>query len=500
MKRKPIVLISLPLFALFALVVEPSDPADASTPCVTTVSMPYCLGTEPTIRMESDVPTVLTPLGESLPMTPVTIIGATGTSSTAAPAADSTYMRAVNCETSSQELCVKKIVINGVTARLVPGYTGSCIGMFATKYTLTGPTMGCSKSADLSGRVQLPDYFVYFSNRKSSCRVETQILKCVNQQVDILPNPSLKNVPRITQLSLDLQLPTSAFETQMGIAGSNGRITSFVPSVQNGNVMHIEVSNPTRKYADYTGTGESGRCGWWSSMIENCSLASSTTDISYDPKFFFYPAPLKNIRMTNDDVVEPNPNGIGGYFSTNAQHIGLSSVDFKTGAYGVTIAGPHESHLGGLNDAFFENYWPAAYLMDNFGITPEQANASTLPVSRILSKASSALPTTYLATPTGLILSSEGITFSTPTVSTRRILLASTTRTVRRPDIIAAAGLKNIKNPSEITISAAKKARGLLIISKSGVRFTKRGTFDLSLIFKDSSGRNTTRIVRVSVK
>jgi hypothetical protein len=500
MKRNPFVLIALSLFALFAIVVEFSEPASATSPCITTVSMPYCLGTEPTVRMESDVPTVLTPLGDWLPMSPVTIIGGTGTSSTAVPAAESSYMRAVNCETSSQELCVKKIVINGVTARLVPGYTGSCIGMFATKYTLTGPAMGCSKSADLNGKVQLPDYFVYFSNRKSSCRVETQVLKCVNQQVDILPNPSLKNVPRITQLSLDLQLPTSAFETQMGIAGSNGRITSFVPSIQNGNVMHIEVSNPTRKYADYTGASTSGRCGWWSPTIESCSLASSTTDISYDPKFFFYPAPLKNTQMTNDGVVEPNPNGIGAYFSTNAQHIGLSSVDFKTGAYGVTVAGPHESHLGGLNEAFFENYWPAAYLMDNFGITPEQANASTLPVSRTLSKASSALPTTYQATATGLILSSEGITFSTPTVSTRRILLASTTRMVRQLDIIAAAGLKSVKKPGQISISSAKKDRGSIIISKSGVRFTKRGAFDLSLIFKDSNGKNATRIVRVSVK
>jgi hypothetical protein len=264
--------------------------------------------------------------------------------------------------------------------------------------------------------------------------------------------------------------------------------------------MHIEVSNPMRRYADYIGTSTSGRCGWWNPTIETCSLAASTTDISYDPKFFFYPAPLKNIQMTNDGVVEPNPNGIGAYFSTNAQHIGLSSVDFKTGAYGVTVAGPHESHLGGLNEAYFENYWPAAYLMDNFGLTPQQANASTLPVSRTLSKVSSALPTTYTPTATGLMMSSEGITFSTPTVSTRRVLLASTNRTVRNLNIIAAAGLKGVKKSSQVTISAPKKNRSSIIVSKSGVQFTKRGTFDLSLVFKDSNGKTATRVVRVSVK
>lgn len=500
MKRSFLTFVGFLICGFLVTVAELAKPVNATSPCITTASMPYCLGTEPTIRMESDVPTVLTPLGSAPPSTPVTIIGATGTSSTQVPSAETSYMRAVSCDTSTQELCVKQIVINGVVARLVPGYTGSCIGMFATKYTLTGPAMGCTKSMDLTGRVQLPDYFVYFSKRTSKCRFETQILDCVNQQVDIMPNPSLKNVPRITKLALDLRVPTSAFETQMGTAGSNGKITSFVPSVKNANVMHIEITDPARKFADYTGTSTAGRCGWWSPTLESCSLAATTTDINYDPKFFFYPAPLKNVKISADGVVEPNPNGIGSYFSTDAQHIGLSTVDFTTGAYGVTVAGPHESHLGGLNEAFFENFWPAAYLMDNFGITPSQANSSTLPVSRTLSKSSNPLSTTYQATADGLLLSSKGITFSTPTVSTRRVLLASKARVVPRAEVISAAGWRSVAKQAQITIASTKKDRSSVLVSKAGVRFTKRGVFDLLLTFKDSDGSLVKRSVRVSVK
>lgn len=499
MKRLLFGITVLSISGLSAVMYETARSVEASPPCMTSASMPYCLGSEPAIRMASDVPTVLTPLGSARPMTPVMIVGATGTSSPES-AESANFMRAVSCETSSQELCVKEIVINGTNARLVPGYTGSCISQFATKYTLQGPAMGCTKSMDLDMKTQLPDYFVYFSRSKSGCRVDTQVLDCISQQVDIMPNPGLKNVPRITQLALSLQLPNSAFETQMGVAGSNGRITSFIPSVQNGNVMRIEITDPSRRFADYTGTSTSGRCGWWTPFIDRCTLASATTEISNDPKFFFYPAPLKNVRVEADGIVEPNPIGIGSYFSTDAQHVGLSSFNFETGAYGVTVAGPHESHLGGLNEAYLENYWPAAYVMDNFGITPAQANAVTLPVTRTFLGSNTALSTTYRATDQGLLLSSTGITFSTPTVSVRRVVSAAAGQMVRRTDIIAAAGLRTLPSPNQIVISTTKKDRKVASVSKSGVRFTRRGSYDILLNFKDANGKTSKRYVRVNVK
>ena len=493
------------VFGLFACLLtatesfeSPLPSAEATAPCITTITAPRCLSDRVTTRMDSPVPTVLTPLGSSQPFSPVTIIDATGTSSPQSSTA-AKYMRAVNCETSSAELCVKKIVINGVEARLVPGYTGSCIGQMSQTGFLGGPAMGCTQSMDLNSVVQLPDYVVLFSDKSSKCVNSGQSFNCVNQQVEIIPNPTLSNVPRITTMTLELQTPSDNFATQMGIVGSNGTITKFIPSVLNHNVVHVEISDPTRKLAK--STSNSGElCPWWTPIIDKCTLESTTTEINYDPRFFFYPAPLKNVKMSDDGVVEVNPNGIGSFYSSNTQHLGLSSMDFTTGSYGIKVAGPHESHLGGLNTGDLTFFWPTEYLLDNFGLKPSEANATTLPFSATSTSGNTILNASYQPKSDGLLVTASGITFSAPLVAARRVLLTQPNKKIPRSILFSAAGLRSESNLSQATITFAKKFKSAIVTSKSGLVIKRRGSFEVSINYTDAQGKRTSRVLKLVVK
>ena len=177
-----------------------------------------------------------------------------------------------------------------------------------------------------------------------------------------------------------------------------------------------------------------------------------------------------------------DPASFGGFMDTDASVFGLASTDRLTGAAQLKIAGPHfqmdeveivetpnpcpltpvqcasiitnpwgsnpcpltpvqcASAIANpwgstttrvvkntepiLNRSIFRAYIPAAYLMNSFGLTPAQANLTTLPVKRTTNSTDSAVvpTTTYTPVAGGIQIVTTGITFSVPTMSLSRIL------------------------------------------------------------------------------
>ena len=253
-----------------------------------------------------------------------------------------------------------------------------------------------------------------------------------------------------------------------------------------------------------------------------------------------------------------DPASFGGFMDTDASVFGLASTDRLTGAAQLKIAGPHfqmdeveivetpnpcpltpvqcasiitnpwgsnpcpltpvqcASAIANpwgstttrvvkntepiLNRSIFRAYIPAAYLMNSFGLTPAQANLTTLPVKRTTNSTDSAVvpTTTYTPVAGGIQIVTTGIGFSVPTISMARILTVKKGSKVSTTSLLKAAGVFQAKRFGSITIATSAKNG----VTKTGsfIRFSKKKAITLSLRYKPSKKSAATRTLQIVVK
>jgi hypothetical protein len=398
---------------------------------------------------------------------------------------------AVKCTYSRASLCVDTIRINGQEATLVEGYTGSCISMAILN---SSPMMGCSKSTDLNGTTQLTDFVANIQSFETPCVVEGAQTACRSSNFSLLPNSGQTGQSLITNAEITMRTtPGLGFNKQVGTVVANAKIVSFTPSSVTSDLVKVDVLAPSRN------VGQLIQCSWFTVTIDTCALSESTSAVENSLRMYMYTAPLKNVALEND-LVEPNPAGVGAYFTTDAQHVGLSSINFTTGRFGVRVAGPHSTAAGGLNTSYTEWYWPAAFVDSLFGLQPEQVNSSTVEVNRSTTSSSDALVATFAATAAGVKITATGITFSAPNVGLRRIVTVKKGNIIPVSLLVAAAGLKNDPAAKNAKVTLSAKLKKSLTLSNKSIKTLKKGSFEIPFSFKDASKKSITKIVKIVVK
>lgn len=398
---------------------------------------------------------------------------------------------AVKCSYSRATLCVDTIRINGQEATLVEGYAWSCISMAISNSPIT---TGCSKSADLNGNTQLTDFVANIQTFETPCVVEGVTTACRSSNFLLIPNAGQTGQPIITSAEVTLRTsPGLGFNKQIGTVIANAKIVSFTPSSVTSDLVKVDVLAPSRN------TGELVQCSWFTVTIDTCALSETTSAVENGLRMYMYTAPLKNVALEND-LVEPNPAGVGAYFTTDAQHVGLSSINFTTGRFGVRVAGPHNASAGGLNTSYTEWYWPAAFVDSLFGLLPDQVNSSTVEVNRSTTSSSDALVATFAATEAGVKITATGITFSAPNVGLRRIVTVKKGNIIPVSLLVAAAGLKNDPAAKNAKVTLSAKLKKSLTLSNKSIKTLKKGSFEIPFSFKDTSKKSITKIVKIVVK
>jgi len=398
---------------------------------------------------------------------------------------------AVKCTYSRASLCVDTIRINGQEATLVEGYTGSCISMAIANRS---PVMGCTKPSDLNGNTQLTDFIADIQSFETPCVVDGVTTACRSSNFSLLLNTEQTGQPRITNAEVTLRTtPGIGFNKQVGTVVANAKIASFTPSSVTSDVVKVDVLAPSRNIGGLV------QCSWFTVTIDTCALSDAVSAVENGLRMYMYTAPLKNVKLDNG-LVEPNPAGVGAYFTTDAQHVGLSEINYATGRFGVRVSGPHHAAAGELNTSYTEWYWPAAYVDSLFGLQPDQVNSSTVEVNRSTTSSSDSLVSTFAATAAGVKITATGITFSAPNVGVRRIVTVKKGKNIPMSTLVAAAGLKNDPQAKNAKVTLSAKLKKSFALSNKSVKASQKGAFEIPFTYKDASKKSITKMVKIVVK
>ena len=398
---------------------------------------------------------------------------------------------AVKCTYSRASLCVDTIRINGQEATLVEGYTGSCISMAIANRS---PMMGCTKPSDLNGNTQLTDFIADIQSFETPCVVDGVTTACRSSNFSLLLNTEQTGQPRITNAEVTLRTtPGIGFNKQVGTVVANAKIASFTPSSVTSDVVKVDVLAPSRNIGGLV------QCSWFTVTIDTCALSDAVSTVDNGLRMYMYTAPLKNVKLDNG-LVEPNPAGVGAYFTTDAQHVGLSEINYATGRFGVRVSGPHHSSTGALNTSYTEWYWPAAFVDSLFGLLPDQVNSNTVEVNRSTTGSSTALVATFAATSAGVKITATGITFSAPNVGLRRIVTVKKGKSIPISTLVAAAGLKNDPRAKNAKVTLNAQLKKSFALSNKLVKTSQKGAFEIPFTYKDASKKSITKMVKIVVK
>jgi hypothetical protein len=338
---------------------------------------------------------------------------------------------------------------------------------------------------------------------------------------------------------------------RVGALISNGAVKSFTPAAPGLRDVATIVVSPT---TTYDATGSASSCSGWAPAIDLCDIPEKATAVTSNRVVVFLLPGFRNSIVPPEELLDGcvkdlannclvnvfDPTGLGGWMDTDASIFGLASTDRLTGAAQLKIAGPHyqldqlaqteevsrtanpcpyissicgdRTGLWGytvttivknvepiLNLSVFRAFIPSAYLMNSFGLTPAQVNATTLPVRRTTTDSSTIPNTTYLPVEGGVRIDTTGIGFSVPTISMSRVLTVRKGAKVSATTLIKAAGLYKARKFGPITVVATKKNGA----AKSGTnyRFGLKKTINLSIKYKPSKkAPKTTRTLQVIVK
>ena len=400
------------------------------------------------------------------------------------------------------------------------------------------------------------DYTVAGGVYSTPCRfLETTATSCEAPYMVVYPKGGISAKPTGSQVLGEVTInfrrqPGTDPTARVGTVISNGAIQSFTPAAPGVRDVATIVVKPT--LTQNYGVGASS-CSGWSPAIEMCDIGEKATYASANRLVAFLLPGFRNSVVPPDDLLDGcvrnadgsgcivnvfDPASFGGWMDTDASVFGLASTDRLTGAAQLKIAGPHfqmddveyivtpnpcpltpiqcANTLGNpwgststrvvknaepiLNQSTFRAYIPAAYLMNSFGLTPAQANLTTLPVKRTTNSTDSAVvpTTTYTPVADGVQIVTTGITFSVPTMSMSRILTVKKGSKVSTTAILKAAGVFQAKRFGSITIATSAKNG----VTKTGsfIRFSKKKAITLSLRYKPSKKSAATRTLQIVVK
>jgi len=400
------------------------------------------------------------------------------------------------------------------------------------------------------------DYTVAGGVYSTPCRfLETTATSCEAPYMVVYPKGGISATPTGSQVLGEVTInfrrqPGTDPTARVGTVISNGAIQSFTPAAPGVRDVAAIVVKPT--LTQNYGVGASS-CSGWSPAIEMCDIGEKATYASANRLVAFLLPGFRNSVVPPDELLEGctrnadgsgcivnvfDPASFGGWMDTDASVFGLASTDRLTGAAQLKIAGPHfqmddveyivtpnpcpltpiqcANTLGNpwgststrvvknaepiLNLSTFRAYIPAAYLMNSFGLTPAQANLTTLPVKRTTNSTDSAVvpTTTYTPVADGVQIVTTGITFSVPTMSMSRILTVKKGSKVSTTALLKAAGVFQAKKFGAITIATSAKNG----VTKTGsfIRFSKKKAITLSLRYKPSKKSAATRTLQIVVK
>jgi hypothetical protein len=401
------------------------------------------------------------------------------------------------------------------------------------------------------------DYTLAGGVYSTPCRfLETTATSCEAPYMVVYPKGGISAKPTGSQVLGEVTInfrrqPGTDPTARVGTVISNGVIQSFTPAAPGVRDVATIVVKPT--LTQNYGVGASS-CAGWSPAIELCDIGEKATYASANRLVAFLLPGFRNSVVPPDDLLDGcvrnadgsgcivnvfDPASFGGWMDTDASVFGLASTDRLTGAAQLKIAGPHfqmdeveEIRTPGscphipsicagvppsqvwndkvtyvvkntepiLNRSTFRAYIPAAYLMNSFGLTPAQANLTTLPVKRTTSSTDSAVvpTTTYTPVGDGLQIVTTGITFSVPTMSMSRILTVKKGSKVSTTAILKAAGVFQAKRFGSIKI--ATSAKNGITKSGSSFKFSKKKAITLSIRYKPSKKSAATRTLQIVVK
>ena len=352
-------------------------------------------------------------------------------------------------------------------------------------------TKGCIESITIDGVPLVPvatqmqaHYGIGGGLYGGPCRfVDTTVSQCEYPYMVILPirpisGPTLNDVVVKFRRQANSH-PTSAVNAVI----VNGTLQSFTPAAPGVSDIATIHANSTETHGAST-----GYCVGWVIEIDTCTIGETATwKVTNRVSMLLLPAMRSSVVPPDfvDDTcrqIDPSNNCLinvfdetsrGGWVDTDASVFGLTSTDRFTGAAQLKIAGPHfRLPVNGsqdLNLSYFRMFLPSAYLEASFGLTPQQANATTLPVRRTVGAGSTVPDTQYVPSSTGLLVNTTGIGFSIPTVSVQRVLVVKKNKKISADAILRAAGVLQTKK-----FGSAKIA----VSTKNGMRYSaKRYTF-----------------------
>jgi hypothetical protein len=302
--------------------------------------------------------------------------------------------------------------------------------------------------------------------------------------------------------------------TRIGTTVVNGTLKSFTPAAPGIRDISTVVASPATIHR--ASSPSSSWCAGWVIAIDLCTIPeTATSKVTNTVSILLLPGMRSSIvppDKTDPTCVPSIVNGciipvfeetsFGGWMDTDAYLFGMTSADRDTGASQMKIAGPHfklpENGVSSeLNQSFIRSYIPAAFLLASFGLTPQQANAQTLPITRTIGFNVSTPTSTYTPVDGGLLLNTIGVGFSTPTVSIQRVLVVKKNKTLTADQLLRAAGVYNSKRFGAAKITTNLKAG----MKKVGGRylFTKVRSLKVSLRYKSTAVDTSFRDLSVKV-
>lgn len=386
-----------------------------------------------------------------------------------------------------------------------------------------GITKGCIDSVVIDGQSlavttnRVAANFIIAGGLYSpQCRfVETEAVPCEIPYMVIYPvaNGMPTQTP-VNEVTVNFRrAQNDNVTTRIGTTVVNGILKSFTPSKPGLRDISTVVASPTMIQRASSPT--SSWCSGWVTAIDLCSLPdNASTQVTNTVNILLLPGMRSSIvppdkldstcvtSIVNQCIIPVFEEGsFGAWMDTDAYLFGMTSADRETGATQMKIAGPHFKYsatgASELNFSYVRNFIPNAMLMASFGITPAEANAQTLPVTRTSGLTVTTPSTTYTVQPDGLFLNTTGIGFSTPTVSIKRVIVVKKNKKLTTEQIIRAAGIYNSLRFGTPKITVNTKAG----MKKIGSRytFTKARSLTISVKYKSTAQDIAFRTVAVKV-
>jgi hypothetical protein len=379
--------------------------------------------------------------------------------------------------------CIESISVDGIELTPVSSFAGASYGIGGGLYS--GP-----------------------------CRfIATTVSQCEYPYMVMYPMPGVQNIQRpLSNVQINFRRQLNSHPTSsVGAVIVNGSLQSFTPAAPGVRDVASINANAVEVHSAST-----GYCLGWVTEIDTCTIGHvATSKVSNRIAMLLLPAMRSSV--VPPDAADETCRALypmntclinifdeasrGGWVDTDASVFGLTSMDRNTGAAQLKIAGPHlkaaVSGTSELNLSNFRMFLTSGYLNNSFGLTPAQANGTTLAVKRTTTESSTRPVTQYIPSAEGLLVSSTGIGFSIPTISVQRTLVVKRNKKLTTDALLRAAGVFQTKQfgAAKITIN---KNHGMKYAGKR-YSFSKKRTVLVNIRYKSSKTTFSVRQLTIKV-